>query len=244
MKGRGHGNELSRVEAEKGIRKMKKQLFLHEEIMLLALRNREGTVQIGTNFQYAIGGAVLADLLLEGRVVVETKRKKKYLKLADSTPFGNTVIDECLRKVVDAKRRAQLRMWVSRFARVKKLKHRVAKELCRRGILRSDEDKVLLVFSRKIYPEINPEPERQILDRLREAIFTDTDQVEPRTAVLLSLAKSTGVLKANFDKKKLKTRKDRIERIINGEVTGKATKEAIDAMKAAAMVVIMYTTIY
>jgi hypothetical protein len=132
-------------------------------------------------------------------------------------------------------------MWVSRFARVKKLKHKVAKQLCRKGILRSDEDKLFLVFSRKVYPEINPEPERQILDRLRDAIFTETEQVEPRTAVLLSLARTTGVLKANFDKKKLKTRKDRIERIINGEVTGKATKEAIDAMKAAAMVAIMWS---
>lgn len=220
---------------------MKKQLFLHEEIMLLALRNREGTVQLGANFQYAIGGAVLADLLLEGRVMVETKRKKKYLKLTDSTPFGNTVIDECLQKVTDAKKRAQLRTWVSRFASVKKLKHKVAEQLCRQGILRSDEDKVLLIFSRRIYPEINPEPERQILDRLRDAIFTDTDHVEPRTAVLLSLGKSTGVLKANFDKKKLKTRKDRVERIINGEVTGKATKEAIEAMQAAAMVAIMWS---
>ena len=135
-------------------------------------------------------------------------------------------------------------MWVSRFAHVKKLKHKLAKQLCKRGILRSDEDKVLLVFSRKIYPEINPEPERQIMGRLRDAIFTDTDQVEPRTTVLLSLAKSTGVLKANFDKKKLKTRKDRIDRIINGEVTGKATKEAIDAMNAAVMVTVMFSSIY
>ncbi|MCK5407003.1 MAG: GPP34 family phosphoprotein, partial [Candidatus Krumholzibacteria bacterium] len=221
---------------------MNKQLFLHEEIMLLALRDREGTVASGTNFQYAIGGAVLAELLLEGRVAVETKRKKKYLQLTDSTPLGNTVIDECLRKVADAKKRAQLQTWVSRFASVKKLKHKVAKQLCRRGILRSDEDKVLLIFSRRIYPEINPEPERRIMDRLKETIFTDTENVEPRTAVLLSLAKSADVLKVNFDKKELKGRKDRIERIINGEVAGKATKEAIEAMQAVVMMSIITST--
>jgi hypothetical protein len=223
---------------------MNKHLFLHEEITLLALRDRSGTIKSGTNYQYAVGGAVLAELLLEGRVTVETKRKKKFLRLADSKALGDPIIDECLRKVVDAKRRAQLRVWVSRFARVKKLNHKVASQLCNRGILRSDDDKVLLIFPRKVYPEINPEPEKQIMDRLQDAIFTDTDDVEARTAVLLSLAKSTGVLSANFDKKKLKTRKDRIERIINGEMTGKATKEAIDAMKAAAMMVILFTTIY
>jgi hypothetical protein len=223
---------------------MNKRLCLHEEITLLALRNQSRTLASGTDYQYAIGGAILAELLLEGRVTIETKGKKKFLRLASSKPIGDPIIDECLQKVVDAKRRAQLRMWVSRFARVKKLRQKVARQLCKRGILRSEEEKVLLVFTRKIYPEINPEPERDIMDRLREAIFTDTDQVEPHTAVLLSLAKSTGVLKANFDKKKLKSRKDRIERIINGEVTGKATKEAIDAMKAATMVVIMYTCVF
>jgi Golgi phosphoprotein 3 len=232
-------NELDRATPEKGISKLNKQLSLHEEITLLALRDQSGTIASGTNYQYAIGGAVLAELLLEGRVTVDTNGKKKFLRLTSSKPFGDPIIDECLRKIVDAKKRAQLGMWVSRFARVKKLKHKLAKQLCKRGILRSDEDKVLLVFSRKIYPEINPEPERQIMGRLRDAIFTDTDQVKPRTTVLLSLAKSTGVLKANFDKKDLKTRKDRIERIINGEVTGKATKEAIDAMNTAVMVAIM-----
>ncbi|UCH84195.1 MAG: GPP34 family phosphoprotein, partial [Candidatus Latescibacterota bacterium] len=191
---------------------MNKQLFLHEEITLLALRDQSGTMKSGTYYQQAIGGAVLAELLLEERVTVETNGKKKFLRLTSSKALGDPIIDECLRKVVDAKRRAQLRAWVSRFARVKKLKHKVASQLCTRGILRSDEDKVLLVFSRKTYPEINPEPERQIMDRLRDAIFTDTNYVEPRTVVLLSLARSTGVLNANFDKKKLKTRKDRIER--------------------------------
>jgi hypothetical protein len=244
MNGSRRTNELDRATPEKGISKLNKQLSLHEEITLLALRDQSGTIASGTNYQYAIGGAVLAELLLEGRVTVDTNGKKKFLRLTSSKPFGDPIIDECLRKVVDAKKRAQLRMWVSRFAHVKKLKHKLAKQLCKRGILRSDEDKVLLVFSRKIYPEINPEPERQIMGRLRDAIFTDTDQVEPRTTVLLSLAKSTGVLKANFDKKKLKTRKDRIERIINGEVTGKATKEAIDAMNAAVMVAVMFSTIY
>ncbi|MCK5618661.1 MAG: GPP34 family phosphoprotein, partial [Candidatus Krumholzibacteria bacterium] len=108
-------------------------------------------------------------------------------------------------------------------------------------ILRADEDKVLMIFSRKIYPEIDPEPEREIIDRLSDAIFTDTQDVDPRTVVLLSLAKSADILKVNFDKKKLKTRKKRIEQVVNGEMTGKATKDAIAAMQAAVMVAIFFT---
>ena len=215
---------------------MADQLYLHEEVMLLALRDREGTVASGTNYSYAIGGAALAELLLRDRAVVDQEKKKKFLRLVDSTPFGEPVLDECVQKLASAKKRAQLQTWVSRFASIKKLKDRVAGQLCRRGILRADENKVMLLFSRKIYPEINPGPEREITERLRAAIFTDTDDIEPRTVVLLSLARSADVLKVNFDKKELKARKKRIEQVANGEVTGKATKDAIAAMQAAVMV--------
>ena len=210
-------------------------LYLHEEVMLLALRDEEGTIAPGTMYQYAIGGAILAELLLAGRISVE-QSKKKLVNIATPKVFGEALIDECFERISSAKRRAALQSWVSRFAGVKNLKHRVAEQLCRRGILRVEEDKVLLLFTRKIYPEINPEPERQLIGRLRRAIFTEAGDVEPRTVVLVSLADSAGLLKVVFDKKKLRGRKKRIEQIINGEVTGKAAKEAIQAMHAAIMV--------
>ena len=211
-------------------------LFLHEEVMLLALRDEEGTVASGTMYQYAIGAAVLAELLLNERLTVEQIRKRKLVNLVNSMPFGDPLIDECLEKIGRAKRRAVLQTWVSRFAGVKNLKHRVARRLCDRGILRASEDKILLIFTRKIYPEINPEPERELIERLRQAIFTDIEDIDSRTMILVSLAKSVDLLKVVFDKKELKRRKARIERIIKGEITGKAAAEAIQAMQAAIMV--------
>jgi len=211
-------------------------LFLHEEIMLLALRDEQGTIASGTMYQYAIGAAVLAELLLNKRIAVGEPRRKKLVDLISSQPFGEPLIDQCLEKICNAKRRASLQMWVSRFAGVKNLKHRVALQLCERGILRASEDKILLLFARKIYPEINPEPERNLIERLRQAIFTDSRDVDSRTVVLVSLANSTGLLKVVFDKKELKGRKARIKEISDGEITGKAAKEAIEAMQAAVMV--------
>jgi len=204
--------------------------------MLLALRDEEGTIASGTMYQYAIGAAVLAELLLNKRIAVGEPRKKKLVDLISSQPLGEPLIDQCLEKICNAKRRASLQTWVSRFSGVKNLKHRVARQLCERGILRADEDKILLLFTRKIYPEVNPEPERKLIERLRQAIFTDSRDVDSRTVVLVSLANSTGLLKAVFDKKELKGRKARIKEISDGEITGKAAKEAIEAMQAAIMV--------
>jgi hypothetical protein len=218
---------------------MQNTLFLHEEILLLALRDEEGTIASGTMYQYAIGAALLAELLLSKRIEVEQSGKKKLVNLISPSPLSEPLIDECLEKVGSAKRRAVLQTWVSRFAGVKNLKHRVAQQLCRRGILRAEEDKVLLIFTRKIYPEVNPEPEAELIERLRHAIFTDAEDIDPRTVVLLSLANSTGLLKVVFDKKKLKGRKARIKQIVNGEITGKAATEAIQAMQAAVMVAVI-----
>jgi hypothetical protein len=218
---------------------MQNTLFLHEEILLLALRDEEGTIASGTMYQYAIGAALLAELLLSKRIEVEQSGKKKLVNLISPSPLSEPLIDECLEKVGSAKRRAVLQTWVSRFAGVKNLKHRVAQQLCRRGILRAEEDKVLLIFTRKIYPEVNPEPEAELIERLRHAIFTDAEDIDPRTVVLLSLANSTGLLKVVFDKKKLKGRKARIKQIVDGEITGKAATEAIQAMQAAVMVAVI-----
>jgi Golgi phosphoprotein 3 len=219
-------------------------LYLHEEVLLLALEDKKGTVSSGSLHSFAVGGAVLAELLFEKRVDIEEDRKKKFARILSPTPIGEPVIDECLAKVAGAKRRAQLQTWVSKFANVKNLKHRIARRLAERGILRVDEDKVLGIFSRKVYPEVDPGPERELIARLRAAIFSEGGEVDPRTVVLLSLANSADLLKSVFPRKELKGRKARIEKVINGEMTGKAAKEAIEAMQAAVMVACIMPAIF
>ena len=219
------------------------RLFLHEEIMLLALRDEEGTVAGGTHYTYALGGAILAELLLQERVKVDDSRRKKLLTVKSAKPIGEPLLDECLEKVKSAKRRASLQTWVGRFAGIKQLRHRVALALCERGILRADEDTVLLIFKRKVYPEVDPKPERELIERLRQAVFTYTNELDSHTVVLAALANGSGILKVVFDKKKLKARKKRLEQLTKGNVAGKATKEAIEAMQAAVVAVMVATTV-
>lgn len=210
------------------------ELRLYEEILLLALRDREGTVAWGAMDGFAMGGAILAELLLEERIHIdEPRRKRKLITLTRHAPTGDDLLDESLERIAGARRRKRPETWVSHFASMKRLRHRVAAQLCRRGILKADEDTFLLLFTRKAYPEINPEPERQLIDRLQHAIFTDADTIDPRTIVLVSLAKSTGILPVVFDKKRLRARKKRIDKLVNGEVAGKAAADAVAAMQAA-----------
>ena len=146
----------------------KDSLSLPEEIMLLALHDDKGTTGIESMYQYAIGGAVLTELVMRGRVRLDTS-KKKWVHLVNAKPTGDPLLDECLTKLSDAKKPARAQTWVSRFAGVKNLKHRLAEGLCDRGILRADRDKVMLLLSRRIYPEIDPAPERALVVNAREA---------------------------------------------------------------------------
>jgi hypothetical protein len=128
-------------------------LLLHEAITLLALNDKEVTLFSGVNYSYAIGGAVLAELMLNQRPSVEESRKKSYAFVQDPPPIGDPLLDECL-----------------------------------------------------------------------------------NTVVLLSLVKNAEFLNFLFDKKQLKNHKHRIEQVINGELTGKATQAAIQAMQSAVLV--------
>jgi hypothetical protein len=207
------------------------RLYLYEEVLLLALRDRKGT--LATSFaNMAIAGALVAELVLQARIGLDGTRRN-LVDVRSREPLGDPILDEALERIAASKRRAALKSWVMRLANLKRLHHRAAQQLCRRGILRADEDTVLLFFRRKVYPELNPLPERQILERMRSAIVGGAGTVAPRTVVLISLAKGADLLKRTLGRDVVNARKERIKEIVRGEATGKATQEAIEAAQAA-----------
>ena len=220
------------------------RLKLHEEILLLTLQARGRMEPV--SYRYPIAAALITELSLEGRIEIDESGKKPFITLGDPGHHDDPVMNEWLVRLRDAKRRAQLATWLARFAGMPILIPGVAKRLCRLGILRAEEEQVLLLFKRKIYPEVDPKPERELIERLRTAIFTDEKEVEPRTTVLVALANSAELLPRIFDKQDLKRRKARIEALANGNLLGEATKQAIAAvnmvmMTAAIMPVIIMT---
>ena len=215
----------------------RQHLFLHEVILLLCLTDKQGTIELGTWYSQAVAGAVMVELLLAGRIELARTGEMDFVRVKSSSPLGDPLIDECLRKIRDRGTPDTLQNWVSLLATTKDLKTPVALELCRKGILRADEDKVLLIFSRRVYPEVDPLPERALIEKLREAIFREDSDVDPRTTVLVALAARTGILAATFGTQEVADRKDRIERITKGHatsaVTDQATKAAVDAAMGA-----------
>lgn len=210
------------------------ELQMQEMVLLLALKDEEGTFH-WRHYLPAMAAAILAELLLGGWIQVE-KTKKALVQSARDGATGVPVLDEAMQKIRNAKRRAPLKIWVMRLSNLPRLQHKVARGLCRRGVLREDEGRVLALFKRKIYPQLDPRPERRLIEQLRRAIFTDTSTLNPRVSVLVALAQAADLLSIPFEKSELKRRQKRIQSIAQGEMLGKATQEALAAAQAAIMV--------
>jgi Golgi phosphoprotein 3 len=211
------------------------ELHLHEEVLLLALDDEKGSVLGGTMWRQAAGGAIVAELLLEGRIRA-TEEKKPKLEVVDATPLGDPVLDEVLAEMAEAKKLRKGADWVRRLGTRSKLKERIAAELVRKKVLRQEQGKILWIFDTTRYPERDGRPEKEVVARLKKAIFTATGEVAPRTVVLVALADASGLLKKIFEKSRLKERKERIKKLTEGQATGAMTREAIQAMQAAVMV--------
>ncbi|MBT8403266.1 MAG: GPP34 family phosphoprotein [Gemmatimonadetes bacterium] len=215
-------------------------LRLHQELLLLALHDTKGTLAFGQMQHVGLGGGIFSELLLEERLRLVTEKRgrkeKTFVEVANRTRTREDVLDLALERLSAAKRRANPRDTVLRIARIKRLRHHVGLELVRRGVLRATEDEILLFFRRKVYPTLDPGPERALIERIRAAL-EDRDAGAPdgRTALLISLAHATGTLRALYDRKALKALKVRIEGLVAeaGEA-GDATTAAIQAAQAAA----------
>ena len=211
------------------------RLCLHEEVLLVALHDEKGSVQSQSTCGLAMGGAMLSELLLLGRLRLEGEGKKATVALVDGPPTGHGVLDECLGMVGDSRKR-RASDWVGRFARIKDLRGRTADELVRLGVLRREEGTFLIIFPVTRYPEADPTFEAEVNGRLGEAIFGDGPVDDARTVTLLAILDNAQMLPLVFNRKDLRARKKRIKAVTSGDASGAAVKSAVEAMQAAVIV--------
>ena len=93
------------------------------------------------------------------------------------------------------------------------------------------------------FTPVNPQPEQELRQAMRDAVLSDTDDIEPRIAIAVALANSAKLLPQVFSKQELKDRKQRIKQLENGELVSKAAKEAVQAIEAAVMVAVIMPAI-
>lgn len=212
-------------------------LKIYQALILLALCEEKGTMN-ASYVGYAVASALLTELLMLKHIQVdptEKNEKKAKVQVINPSPTGDALLDEALDKINQAKSPAKLRDWVTKLAGIKDLKHKVARTLATDNIVQAEEEQVLWLFTRRIYPEVNPVPEQNLRRELRRLVLDRPLEIDPRIVVTLSLARAAHLLPQVFSKAELKANKEKIDAIANGEGIGKITKEVIEGIQVAVM---------
>ncbi|MEM1381507.1 MAG: GPP34 family phosphoprotein [Pseudomonadota bacterium] len=218
-------------------------LTLAEEILLLMLDDISGRNVAGMP-SYLAAGAALADLAFGGQLKTTGEGKKaRFERVYGADQPTNAHLQAVLERLVEKGLDKKPEALVSRVANTKGIMALLRNGLVDRGILSRDEKKVLFFFTQTTYPTANAAPEAALKERLR-AVIAGSDPVAPEDAVLITLAKTGNVLRRNFDKELLKSRKERLKEITSGEnLAAGATLQAIEAVQMAIMVATIVPTV-
>lgn len=202
-------------------------LTLAEELTLLAYDDESGKSTAGSYFDYGLGGALLAELALTGKVSLADKK----VTVVDPTPTGDAMLDAALNTIASSSARKPQR-WVEQLR--KGTKDTVLRRLVDAGMLREESGKVLLVFSTTKYPARDTVPELEVRQRLTAAIVEGRIP-EERTLTLAVLVNACGMGPKVFPTLDKKALRRKLNELTAGNWAAKATKEAIEAVQAAVM---------
>lgn len=228
----------------KAIRDQRTGLSLCEQMLLLGLEDERGTPESGAGMaKVAFGGAVLGELLLTGGVrLVGAEGFLQSGQRVEAT--GRAVDSEPLRVAlaeINGSKAKSPAHWCAALGRSGAVREAVALDLCRRGVLRESEDKLLGLFRRKAFPTVDPMPEQELLAAIEETL-EGTDTVEPLLALAITVAHQGGLLRLHFGGKALRRWKHRLEDVKSRAAASDAADAVAAAVAAVQAAVIAATT--
>jgi hypothetical protein len=203
---------------------------LAEDLLLLALDDEEGTVswRHAPALPYGLGGAILMDLVLRGRIASADRR----FVVGDPAATGDAVLDAGLAAIRAADKPHDARYWVKRFGRRPGVQEQLARRLVARGILHEQERTFLRVFHAPRFPTGDPGPEAALRAGLRAAVLGDAAP-DRRTVLLLSLLHACHLADGLFPAAERGDIRRRVKDLVAGERFGEAVGQAIADVVAA-----------
>ena len=207
------------------------RLHIYEECLLLAIGDRTGNVMIGTEqAALLLASAILGELLVDE--VISLERSDLPIKFHEAKAYGDMILDDAVAKLSSAKGSYSLQNWIGRISSSHKLLDKCAQQLCERGILKPKEE-VGWFFNRRYYPELNPDPENKVRERIRTAILGD-DEVDSRTATVIGLASQMELLNSFTTHAERKQYGHRVQAIGRSDSVSNASR-SIAAQQQTAM---------
>lgn len=201
-------------------------MTIAEEVLLLAHSEEEGKQLIGAaQLDAALGGAILAELALAGRVELSEKK----VTVTSGVPLGDDELDAALNRMAEDGKARKPVWWVQKLYS-SKLRKRLLERLAARGVLAEEKAKVLGLFPTTRWPEVDGTVEAEVRSRVASALAGA--EPEARTAVLVAVLHA-----ATLDRKAFPgADKKRIKEITEGQWAGEAVASTIHAINSVIMI--------
>ncbi|TIC80729.1 GPP34 family phosphoprotein [Nocardioides sp. GY 10127] len=159
--------------------------LLADDLLLLLLDQERGTVPVSTTADLALGGAVLVDLALGEHVEAQRREgvwRTDAVRPTDAPPPTDPLLADAFRLVAEKERRPQ-----DVVARLSKgLRPRLAERLAERGLVERVDERVLGLFPRTRWPEVDSRHEEELRRTLHE-VLVDGRTPDLRTGALVAL---------------------------------------------------------
>ncbi|PZW50943.1 Golgi phosphoprotein 3 GPP34 [Humitalea rosea] len=200
-------------------------LTIPEELLLLMLDDTTGRLHVraAPAGDYALAGAILAELAMRNRLDSDTTR----LFVADPAPTGDALLDGVLSEIAGSPREEASRWWIETLARnAESYRASLFDRLVARGILRVEDGKFLWFFSERRYPVVSDKAEREVKARLLGVIFDD-EIPEPHDALLIGLCRAAGLFGLILSPEELDRAQPRIDQVADLEELNRALSSAV-----------------
>ncbi len=188
-------------------------LWLHEELVLLAIQPRKGTIPLGTPLQHPMAGAGLSEMLLAGRIRLDKVKRSQRVIIVQTSLLGEPLLDEWFERIRTARKPASPETWVARLASARRMTRRMIERLWFQGIVRREERSALWLFTRYVHPVVNVQARDAVIERLRICL-NGTCEPPARDAFLLGLAKHANLLRAVLNNSEVKMHRQRIKLLV------------------------------
>lgn len=214
-------------------------MLIAEELLLLLTDQDSGKlVKSESEVDAALGGALLVELSLDGRVDVAgagERVKEGRLVVRDDSETGDPVLDKAL-EILSEKQGKKPKDAIDPLQ--KKLRTTLYERLAGKGILRLEKSKILGLFTVRRWPAVLVSPRQEARARLR-GLLVDGWTPEPRSAAVASLVHAIGAVpkivspdEAGLSKKELE---QRAKTVTEGDWCSEAVRKAISEAAAAAI---------
>ncbi len=211
-------------------------MLIAEDLLLLLTDDETGKLVVpGEQADVALGGAMLVELSLAGRVGVDERGR---LHVEETGLRGDDLLDAA-EQVVRTREGKKARSVVGPLS--KRLRATLYERLAARGILRSEAGRALGIFPTHRWPANDVAHEAQLREDLVRALVQGLTP-EPRTASLVGLLQalrtthkvvppaSHGLSKRDLQQ--------RAKQITEGDWASAAVRQAVDAANAAVIAAI------